>query len=323
MSGNRGWTRGALAVWVGLAAMPLLASSDNTEEAVRLFEARRLVDARPLLEAAVREDPSDARAAFYFGRLLLEADELDRAIAWIEKATSLDAGRGEYHLWLGRAYGAKAMRASVLQQASLAGKVKRQFERASELDPDDLEARFGLIEFYLRAPGLMGGSVAKAKEQAAEVRRRDSLQGHRAAARIVEYGRRFDAALEEYSAAARDFAENPEPQYWLGRFYERRKDFARAFGVYERILEKWPEELGACYQIGRIAAVSGERLDRGAECLKLYLTHSPKPEEPSLASAHYRLGLLYEKKGAKDLARSEYTAALDLDPTLQEARKAY
>ena len=318
---NHRWLRAVLVLWLGPAATLLFASSEKTEDAVRLFEARRLADARPLLEAAIKEDLSDARAAFYFGRVLLEANELESAVAWMEKATSLDAGRAEYHLWLGRAYGAKAMRASVLQQASLAGKVKRQFERASELDPDNLEARFGLIEFYLRAPGLMGGSVAKAKEQAAEVRRRDSLQGHRAAARVAEHEKRFDAALEEYSAAARAFAENPEPQYWLGRYHERRKDYARAFGVYEGILEKWPEELHACYQIGRIAAVSGERLDRGTECLKIYLTHSPKPEEPSLASAHYRLGLLYEKKGAKDLARSEYTAALDLDPSLQEARK--
>jgi tetratricopeptide (TPR) repeat protein len=310
------------ALWLGLVAAPVSASNGKTAEAIRLFEARQVTQARPLLEEAVREDPSDARAAFYLGRALLSADEVDKAVEWIEKAVALDGERVEYHLWLGRAYGSKALGASVLRQPSLAGRVRREFERASALDPDNLEARFGLVEFYLRAPGVMGGSLAKAKEQARQISTRDPLQGRRAAGRVAEHEKRFDDEAHEYSAALRDFPESPEPHYWMGSFYERRKDYARAFEIYEKLLEKRPEEWNACYQIGRIAVVSGERLDRGVECLTLYLSHTPGADEPSLASAHFRLGLLYEKKRAKDLARAEYTAALELDPTLKDARKA-
>lgn len=310
------------ALCLSLVAAPLSAANGKTEEAVRLFEARQVTQARPLLEEVVREDPSDARAAFYLGRTLLSTDEVDKGVQWIEKAVALDAGQVEYHLWLGRAYGSKALRASVFQQPSLAGKVRREFERASALDPDNLEARFGLVEFYLRAPGVMGGSLVKAKEQAAEISKRDALQGHRAAGRVAEHEKRFDDEALEYSAARRDFPESLEPQYWMGSFYERRKDYARAFEVYEKLLDMRPDAWNAVYQIGRIAVVSGERLDRGVECLTLYLSHMPGPDEPSLASAHYRLGLLYEKKQAKDLARSEYNTALTLDPTLKEARRA-
>ena len=110
--------------------------------------------------------------------------------------------------------------------------------------------------------------------------------------------------------------------YVDGHFHESRKDYGRALEVYERLLDKKPDETAACYQIGRVAAASGERIDRGVECLKLYLDRIPGPDEPSLAAAHYRLGVLYEKKGEKDLARREYAAASDLDPTLHEARQA-
>jgi tetratricopeptide (TPR) repeat protein len=274
-----------LALSLTLAA-PAFAASGKTEEGVRLFETRQLAQARPVLEAAVREDPSDARAVFYLGRTLLSADEVDKAVEWIEKAVALDGGRVEYHLWLGRAYGSKAMRANVFQQASLAGKVRREFERASALDPDNLEARFGLVEFYLRAPGVMGGSVAKARDQAAEIARRDTLQGHRAAGRVAEHEKQFDAAREEFSAALREAPEKPEPYYWLGSFYERRKDYARAFETYEKQL-----------MISNV-------------------------DELSLAWTHYRLGVLYEKTQARELARAEYTAALSLDPTLKDAKKA-
>src|SRR5262249_34135546 len=149
------------------------------------------------------------------------------------------------------------------------------------------------------APGVMGGSVAKAREHSAEIRKRDPKQGHRAAARVAEYEKQYDAARWELAAALRDFPDDPQPHYWMGSFYERRKDYTRAFEVYEKLLEKKPEEWNAGYQIGRTAGVSGERLDRGVECLRAYLSHTPGPEDPSLAWAHYRLGLLYEKKREK------------------------
>jgi tetratricopeptide (TPR) repeat protein len=274
-----------LALSLGLAS-PLFGAGQKTEEGVRFFEARQPAQARPLLEAAVGEDPSDARAAFYLGRTLLSADEVDRAVEWIEKAVALDGGSVEYHLWLGRAYGSKAMRANVFQQASAAGKVRREFERASALDPENLEARFGLLEFYLRAPGIMGGSVSKAREQAAEIAKRDKLQGHRAAGRVAEHEKQYDAAREEYSAALREAPEKPEPYHWLASFYERRKDYARAFETYEKQL-----------MISNV-------------------------DELSLAWTHYRLGVLYEKTQARELARAEYTTALSLDPTLKDAKRA-
>ncbi len=306
---------GALfAVLLGVAG-PLFASGPTAEEGVRLFNAGRAADARATLEAAARDDPKDARASSYLGRVLLAAGDTAGAVAWMEKSVALEEANAEYHLWLGRAYGSQAIRASVLKQPALARKVKKEFERASELDPDNLEARFALIEYSLQAPGILGGSLKKAEEEAREIRKRDGFEGHRAFGRLDEHRKDFDEALREYDRAAAEFPGRAEPSYWAGALHARNKDYAKAFGVYERLLERDPAQMAACYQIGRLAVLSGQRLERGEECLKLYLRHDPKPDEPSLASTHYRLGLLYEKKGDRDLARREYTAALDLDPS--------
>jgi tetratricopeptide (TPR) repeat protein len=240
----------------------------------------------------------------------------------MERSVALEEGNAEYHLWLGRAYGSQAIRASVLKQPALARKVKREFERASQLDPDNLEARFGLIEYYLRAPGILGGSLKKADEQAREIRKRDPLQGYRAYGRLAEQRKDFDQALREYGRAAAEFPEKAEPSYWMGAVHGRNGEYATAFAVYEKLLEKDSGQLVACYQIGQLAAVSGQQLERGEECLKLYLQRDPKPDEPSLASAHYRLGLLYDKKGSRELARREYLAALEIEPARSDARKA-
>jgi tetratricopeptide (TPR) repeat protein len=312
----------SLALGLSLLAGSAEAAESRSDEGARLFAARKFEQARLSLEGAVRDDPADALAASYLGRVYLAEGSSDLAIEWMERSIALEPSSAEYHLWLGRAYGYQAIRASVLKQPALAKKVRKEFEQASRLDPDNLEARFGLIEFYLQAPGILGGSEKKAKEQAEEVRKRNELQGHRAFGRIAEHGKDFDQALREYERAGAEFAEKAEPAYWTGALYTRRKEYAKAFDVYEKLLEKNPAEMAACYQIGRVAALSGERLERGAECLRSYLLREPGPDDPSLASAHYRLGLLYEKKGSRELARREYSAALEIEPTLADARQA-
>jgi len=226
-----------------LAVAPLSATGSKSDEGVRLFETRRLVEARTVLEQAVREDAGDARAASYLGRVLLAEGEIDRAVAWMEKSVALEEAGADYHLWLGRAYGSAAIRASVFKQPALARKVKREFERASQLDPDNLEARFALLEYYLRAPGILGGSVKKAEEQAREIHKRDALEGHRALGRIDEHRKDFDEALREYGRAAAEFPGRVEPSYWMGALHARNRDYARAFAVYDRLLEKDPEQM--------------------------------------------------------------------------------
>lgn len=318
---SRDWGAGLFAIMLAVSGPPF-ASGPGVENGIKLFNAGRASDARAILEAAVRDDPRDARASSYLGRVLLAAGETGGAVEWMEKSVALEEANAEYHLWLGRAYGSQATRASVLKQPALARKVKKEFERASGLDPDNLEARFGLIEYYLRAPGFLGGSLKKAEEEAREIRRRDGFEGHRAFGRLDEHGKAFDEALREYERAAAEFPGRAEPSYWEGALYARNKDYSKAFGAYEKLLERDPAQMAACYQIGRLAALSGQRLERGEECLKLYLRHDPKPDEPSLASAHYRLGLLYEKKDSRDLARREYSAALEREPSRSDAREA-
>jgi tetratricopeptide (TPR) repeat protein len=206
---NRNRLLFSLAMSLSLSAGFTQAAGSRSEEGARLFEARKFEQARLSLEAAVRDDPADALAASYLGRVYLAQGIPDLAVEWMEKSTALAPSSAEYHLWLGRAYGSQAIRASVLKQPVLAKKVRKEFEQASGLDPDNLEARFALIEYYLQAPGFLGGSGKKANEQAEEVRKRDALEGHRAFGRIAEHGKHFDRALESMSGPAPNFPRNP------------------------------------------------------------------------------------------------------------------
>jgi len=61
----------------------------------------------------------------------------------------------------------------------LAPKMKSAWEKAIALDPKNLDARTSLIQYYLQAPGFMGGSVEKAKEVAGQVLKLKPAEGHR------------------------------------------------------------------------------------------------------------------------------------------------
>ena len=307
-----------------LLVVPLSSGAQGAppaEAGARLFEARRYDEARASLEAAVRADPRDARALFYLGRIALVEGNGDKGAEWLERAVKLDGKRSEYRHWLGRAYSRQALRAGKLKQARLAGRIREAFHSAVALDPDNIDARFDLLQYYVLAPGIMGGSVQKAREQAAEIRRRNPFRGHLAFGAVAADAKDDAAAEREFTAAVAQFPDSGAGAYTLGAHYARLRQWDRAFELFERRVRE-RNDGPSLYYIGRLASLSGERLDRGAEALSAYLERKPGDTDPSLASAHYRLGLIYEKQQKRDLARQEFATTVQLDPRQTEAKAA-
>jgi tetratricopeptide (TPR) repeat protein len=73
------------------------------------------------------------------------------------------------------------------------------------------------------------------------------------------------------------------------------------------------------YQLGRTSVLSGLRLERGKEVFEQYIAEGKGTQIPH---AHWRLGMVYEKLGRRDLAREAYETALQLDPEIEQAREA-
>jgi tetratricopeptide (TPR) repeat protein len=68
--------------------------------------------------------------------------------------------------------------------------------------------------------------------------------------------------------------------------------------------------------------LSGTHLAEGEAALKRYLAGTPGAQDPPLAAAHWRLGMLYELMHKVADARAQYEAALRLDPAHAESRAA-
>src|SRR5437868_7410729 len=137
-----------------------------------LLAEGRVDDAISTLQGQLHTKP-DAQSYNLLCRAYLALGNWDAGIQNCEKAVSLEPGSSQYHMWLGRIYGEKADRVSFWSAAGMAKKVRGEFETAVQLDPNNVEARTDLAEFYLEAPGIVGGGKDKATAQAQMIAQRD------------------------------------------------------------------------------------------------------------------------------------------------------
>lgn len=332
-------------------------SSEAVSKAIALFESKKANEARSFFLAEWETNPESDIAAYYLGRIAFDHGETDDAIDWLQKAVDLNEGNANYHMWLGRAVGIKAQHASIFKKPFLAKRTKKHFDQAGALAPDNVEARFELVRYYVLAPGIMGGSSEKAFAEAEEIRKRNSEEGYMAFGFIYEKDQKdISKAIENYEAG---IAENPlsgklhfalgrlytqqgeavkaletcrkvidtipdqavHAYYWMGAIHLGQKEYEKAFANFANVLRLDSTNIGVYYQIGKAAAESGKNLDRGESCLKRFMNHESL-DAKSLAWSHFRLGTIYEWKKEPDRARQEYHAALAIDGDHKESKKA-
>jgi tetratricopeptide (TPR) repeat protein len=313
---------GATATALRQLGEPPAAETVEAQTCGRQFESRDYVAARDCFERYLGAHPTDAAAMGTLGRTCLALRRPWRAVHWLEEATRREPARSELHDWLAQAYGTAAERAGVLHQFGLAIKARKQFERAVELDPANLDAREDLIEFQIEAPGFLGGSAERARANAADLESRDRLRGRLAQGSIDLRNLGLAGAEREMLQTAAEFPADPRPRLALGAAYARAGRYDRAFESLESALRLDPDGGDEALELARTAVLAGQRLDRAAELLRAGLKRLPPGDPAALADTHQALGAVLEKQGDAEHALHHYRTAVRLDPDLPPAREA-
>lgn len=159
------------AVGLAVAASAFAAEAEAGVPVAGLIAAGQYAAAEALLSERLARDPADIEAHYYSGMIPVLTETVDRydaAIAHLQRCVALQPAVSNHHLWLARANGLKARDAGVFSALGCVRTAKAEYLRALELDPRNADARRDLLQFYLQAPGVVGGSVAKARALAAD-----------------------------------------------------------------------------------------------------------------------------------------------------------
>jgi tetratricopeptide (TPR) repeat protein len=265
-------------------------SPAQSENIRHLLHDKQVPAAESAAKALVAANPAEAEAYALLGDVQVAKGDADAAVRSWEKATELAPASSNYQRQLGDAYGFAAQQAGMFGMMGLAKKCRRAYEQAVALDPRNIAARQSLLGYYQMAPGIMGGGMDKAYEQAAAISGLDAARGRRAYALLHAADKQYDLAFAEF----------------------------------DEVLRASPDDYAALYQLGKMAAVSGQFLDRGLAALRRCL-ELPVPagaDAPEHAAAHWRIGNILEKKNDPTGARAAYQAALQLDAKFTQAADA-
>jgi len=270
-----------LLLWVVTAAA---ASPDVVRQATALYERTAYQDSLRVLA----EDPApDAADYFLSGKNYFMLGDYKKAVEFLERAAAISPMNSDYALWLGRAWGRRAETSGWLMAGVHASKARQYFERAVALDRHNREAKNDLFDFYLNAPGFLGGGVEKA------------------------------AALAKSIAQERP----PEYEFEEAQLADKRKDYAAAEAHLRRAMELAPHEAGRVVDLARYVAKRG----RLAESDALFeQARKMAPSQPRVAFAEARVNIENHRKleQARELLQSYLHASLSPDdPPRQEAEK--
>lgn len=258
-------------------------------DAIALVEAKRFPEARQELEQIVASDPKNAAAWYQLGMVWdrrTDEEALRQAIQCLARAVEIEPGNSNF---VGEYGGALLELADRTRSISAARNGREAMEKAVALNPDNLDAREGLFQFYTQAPFFVGGSSSRAAAELEEISKRDSDRG---------------VALAVLTKA-------------------NAKDFAGAFQLCEEALKRNPDNYTALYQYGRTASFSGQNLARGLECLHRSLKlEPPSAASPTHSNVWYRIGDLQTKLGHAAEAHEAFAEALKLDPNNRQAAAA-
>lgn len=167
-----------------------LLSAHDLAKAEELYRHTAYEESLNLLD----KKSSDSATNFLLGRNFFMLGDFKKSVEYLEKATTVSPENSDYMDWLGRAYGRRAEMANILSAPGYATKARAAFEAAVQLDPKNSDALSDLFDYYLNAPGFMGGGFEKAKDVADKIAAIDPPQGFHVKAQLAQHRREYGDA---------------------------------------------------------------------------------------------------------------------------------
>lgn len=296
-------------VLVVALTLPVVSQADPSLDTVRRLVSNGEADAAVrALTASLNANPMGADEHNLLCRVYYSEERWDLAVSECERAAALNSKSSVNQLWLGRAYGEKADHSSWLSAIGLAKRTHIAFEKAVALDSKNIDARSDLSEYYIEAPGFLGGGTDKATAQANIVEQIEPATAHWIRARIAEHEKRNSDAEQNYKKALE--ADNSHRRLFdLASFYRRVNRLDDVESTIQKSAKLNSINDSTLVDSASLLLRTGRNLPLAASLLHRYIEQGTKSEDAPIFQAQYLLGQVLEKSGNIAGAKLAYLAA--------------
>ncbi len=301
----------------------LLLPSASAHEYSAAIKARKLTEVDKAVAAPLAQEPGNADALIARAELiLLEGNEsrLDEAADFATRCIAAHPERSDCHETLGNVLGRKASAGGLLSAMGYATKIRDAFQRALELDPANHRARFSLLQYYLLAPGIVGGGKGKAQALASDTQKTQP----QAAVLLQAYVDLADdkyAQAEKQALAAQTTGSDALADIQRGVLVgiatglAQEKQYADSDRLFKQVAQRFPQNEAGVFGLARNQQEQGQL----REALALF--EQAQVIEPR-AQGHYRIGQCLQGLGDKARAAAAFERALAFKPELRKKLKS-
>lgn len=277
-------------VGIWFAASLLLAQGGAVENAQGLYGKTDYAGALNALKGA----PANAEVLALQGKCYFGLGDFKRSVELFEKAVAAKQESSTFNHWLGRAWGRRAENANVFQAPGYARKARDAFEKAVKLDAGNLEAVGDLFQYYMEAPGFLGGGKDKAAALAEAVKGRNAAEYQYLLGQLAEDRKQYDVAEKHLRRAAE--LEPKQVGRWcdLGRFLARRGRHEESDRVFQQAAKLDADSPKRRYSQAAAWIESKRNLGEARRLLNEYLNSPITPDDPTREEARK----LLKKAGA-------------------------
>ena len=277
---------GLLLLVVASAAADPSASADAMRQASALYQH---TEYQQSLHVLAQNPAPDAPGYLLSGKNYFMLGDYKKATELFEKAIALSPDNSDYELWLGRAWGRRAETSGWLMAGVHASKARQCFERAVALDPHNREAKNDLFDFYLNAPGFLGGGLDKAEAIAKSIAKERPPESEFEQAQIAD--RRKDyATAEAHLRRAMELAPNEAGRIVdLARYVAKRGRLAESDALFEQARKLAPSLPRVAFAEARVDIENHRNLEQARGLLQGYLRSNLTPDDPPRQEAEQLL----------------------------------
>lgn len=212
--------------------------------------------------------------------------DFKKATETLAKAADLEPDNAMIQTLLGRAWGRRAETSFALSAPGYATKARDAFQRALQLSPGNPEALDDLFNFYMAAPGLVGGGIEKAANLLPQFRKYDLAGFYLAQARLYQKKGQMAEAEASLRQAVQVAPQNIDPLLALAQFLSRQGRYAESEKVFQQAEALEPNSPKILFAEANADIEASRNVNQARNLLKQYLASNKlTPDDPPRSEA--------------------------------------